>query len=937
MARRWTPGFLSKLFFGGTWILEVTPEGLQIDGRSYGWSSLTRCEAAPAFFWGHLRVAQGEQDLVLRGMPRRLVSEIAACSQTLGAMLPAIRALRAAMASDLYVANKRVREALGAAGAHTAGWDLDDSNLIAPDLEPLRPDLTLFKQVASGDYRAIEARNDQFVAQEMVAHDEYFRSVESSVLTSEQRVATVVMEDCNLVIAAAGSGKTSVLVAKVGYLVKKGYALPEEILVLSFNKSVADEIGTRIKERLVQPGVISAPPEVSTFHAFGMATIKETGPTPKLAQSALSSDLRSRELMKIFFDLIESDPQFQADAIRFLALHGISGTTDEANALAAQLGKSWRELITQPVGTVELPDPGSYLYITLSGDTVRSKQELQIANWLTAMGIEFVYEEPFPPVESHPWTRSYQPDFYYPALDLWHEHFGINIFGEAPTHWGVNRQGMTYEEQAASKRRMLTEVKARWFETTSGDFETGVWEEKLRSNLEKAGAKPQLISWERLQELATSAGFKQAPALDLLGAAIAHFKSNHLSIEELRAKAQASADSDRSRDFVRLFEKVFARYEALLAQASQIDFDDMLRISAQRLREQPVQGRLKAILIDEFQDMSNARAELVKAVLHQNPQATLFAVGDDWQSIYRFAGSDIRVMTQFQKLFGFTRQVTLATTFRCNQGLANLSSEFIRKNPTQISKSVSAVSDLKNAVVRVIFHAGKVDSALFRQLEEMAAWAQRRGAPADVCLLGRYNFQEPANFTALADRFKHDLNLSFSTVHRSKGLGFDFVIVLGMSCAPGTDFPSTRQDDPLLSLFMPIADALPFAEERRLFYVAMTRARRACVLMVPKFGASPFVTEVLETRFQESVRSLEISQDEESEVPDPLTTAMQQVCPECRRGRLLPRTGVNGPFMVCERKDRGFSHCRNIQGHVPPGQSTQFRKAPRSPKRAGPG
>ncbi len=292
--------------------------------------------------------------------------------------------------------------------------------------------------------------------------------------------------------------------------------------------------------------------------------------------------------------------------------------------------------------------------------------------------------------------------------------------------------------------------------------------------------------------------------------------------------------------------------------------------------------------------------------------SALFAVGDDWQSIYRFAGSDIAVMTQFQKLFGFTRQVTLATTFRCNQGLANLSSEFIRKNPSQINKSVVAASDLKNAVVRVIFHAGKSDSALFRQLEEMAAWAQRRGVPADVCLLGRYNFQEPSNFTALADRFKRDLNLSFSTVHRSKGLGFDFVIVLGMSCTPGSDFPSTRQDDPLLSLFMPIADALPYAEERRLFYVAITRARRACVLLVPKFGASPFVTELLESQFQESVRAMEISQEDESDVPDPLTAAMQQVCPECRRGRLLPRTGMNGPFMVCERKARGFSECRNI-------------------------
>jgi DNA helicase-4 len=837
-------------------------------------------------------------------------------------MLPAIAALRLAMAGDRYLSNKMVREALAASGGSVPDWHLDQASLIAPALEPLRPDIQLFKQVKAGNYSEIELRNDRFVAAELALHDDYFRTAETRVLSVEQRVATVVMEDCNLVIAAAGSGKTSVLVAKVGYLVKKGYALPNEMLILSFNASVAKEIKARINERLVQPGVISALPQVSTFHAFGMATINDTGPSMRLASMASSSESRSRKLESIFFDLIETDAQFQADAIRFLALEGVSGATDETSDFAQLLGKSWRDLITEPIDTIELPDPARFLYTTLSGDTVRSKQELQIANWLTLMGIEFVYEKPFPPIDGHPWTFNYRPDFYFPALDLWHEHFGINIFGKAPSHWGFNSQGMTYEEQVASKRKMLTEVKARWFETTSGDFEAGVWEEKLQLHLEKAGATPRFISWKRFQELASKALFKHVEAVDLLGTAIAHFKSNHLSMEVLRTKALASTDSGRSQCFVRLFEKVFARYEAFLAQHSQIDFDDMLRISAQRLRAQPVQGRYKAILIDEFQDMSNARAELVKAVLDQSPRATLFAVGDDWQSIYRFAGSDITVMTQFQKLFGFTRQVTLATTFRCNQGLANLSSEFIRKNPTQINKSVKAVSDLKNAVVRVVFHTGNADTALLSQLDDMATWAQRRGEPADVCLLGRYNKLEPANFTALADRFRGNLNLSFSSVHRSKGLEFDFVIVLGMSGTVGSDFPSNRQDDPLLSLFMPNADALPFAEERRLFYVAMTRARRACVLLVPKSDASPFVMELLETQFQESVRSLEVSQDEVSEVPDPMVAAMQQLCPGCRLGRLMPRVGPYGPFMVCERKARGFSECKNISGHVAPGQST---------------
>lgn len=915
MTKQRTPGFFPRLLFKSNWSLNVVPDGLLIDHRLYGWLDLRECAVVSAFIWGHFQFEHAGKKIILRGMPRRLASDISTCVQALSQMLPAINALRATMASDRYVSNRSVKEALAISHFQASSWEPSQSKLIGSDLDSLRPDIELIKRVSSGNYSDIEERNDEFVKQEIVRFDRYFSSVEASVLSTEQRVATVVMEDSNLIIAAAGSGKTSVIVSKIGYLVKKGYAAPEEILVLSYNKAVAKEIRDRIDDRLVLPAVIPSAPEVSTFHAFGLAKLKEAEPSLRLAPLAQSSKLRSEELSKILHELIQSDMQFQTDAIQFIALYEKSGANEEANDLAAKFGTNWRELIARPIGTFEVPDPGSNLYATLSGDFVRSKQELQIANWLTLMNIKFEYEKPFPSFDSHPWTRDYRPDFYYPDLDLWHEHFGINMFGKAPIDWGINSHGMTYEQQVESKRQMLSEVRACWFETTSGDFETGIWEKKLRVSLKKAGANPQLISWEEAQKLFENGGFTQDAFLDLLGTAIGHFKGNHLNIKDLHTKAETSSDFNRSQTFVRLFEKIFAQYEARLKKASQIDFDDMLRIAAQRLRERPVQGRFKAVLVDEFQDMSNSRSELVRAVLHQNPGARLFAVGDDWQSIYRFAGSDIRVMTEFQKIFGFTRQVVLTKTFRCNQGLANLSSEFIRKNPNQINKSVVAVSGHKSGVVRVIFHAGRADSALFRQLKDMETWAKRRGAPADVCLLGRYNFEEPANFTALAYHFKRDLNLYFSTVHRSKGLGFDFIIVLNMSCKPGSDFPSTRQDDPLLSLFMPIADALPYAEERRLFYVALTRARRACVLLVPKFGASPFVTELLKSEFQESVRSLEISKDEELEVPDPLTTAMQQVCPACRRGRLLPRTGVNGPFMVCDRKERGFSQCKNIQGH----------------------
>ena len=179
---------------------------------------------------------------------------------------------------------------------------------------------------------------------------------------------------------------------------------------------------------------------------------------------------------------------------------------------------------------------------------------------------------------------------------------------------------------------------------------------------------------------------------------------------------------------------------------------------------------------------------------------------------------------------------------------------------------------------------------------------------------------EPANFTALAEKFKENINLTFSSIHRAKGMGYDFVIILGMTSKVGSDFPSTRQDDPVLSLFMPTPDALEFSEERRLFYVAMTRTKQACVLLAPKFYGSPFITEILKTNHQESLLSLELDQDVVIEVPEPFTAVMQQVCPKCQRGRLLPRISQYGPFMVCERKDRGQTECKNIQGHVAPGK-----------------
>ena len=348
----------------------------------------------------------------------------------------------------------------------------------------------------------------------------------------------------------------------------------------------------------------------------------------------------------------------------------------------------------------------------------------------------------------------------------------------------------------------------------------------------------------------------------------------------------------RFRAFFEIFKPVFNEYQKRLLARDEIDFEDMLLNACDLLESNSYQHQFKVILVDEFQDMSNARAHMLKAMLAQSDEIILFAVGDDWQSIYRFAGADISVMTNFQDNFGYTKTTYLSDTFRCNQGIADVATQFILKNPAQIRKIVNASSKSRANSVRVIFHSGNPDSAIYAQLESLNKWAVSKNTVIDVCLLARYNFLEPGIFTALAQTFKDRINLYFSTVHSSKGLGFDAVIVLGMTDKPGTDFPSARQDDPVLSIFMPQGDKLEFAEERRLFYVALTRAKKMVALITPKHEGSSFIRELLKTSLTDqsvasAIGTIEISNDEKYDVPQPLSAANQKICPKCRKGRLL--------------------------------------------------
>ena len=417
---------------------------------------------------------------------------------------------------------------------------------------------------------------------------------------------------------------------------------------------------------------------------------------------------------------------------------------------------------------------------------------------------------------------------------------------------------------------MLNKAKVNWFETTSADFYDGTWHIKLHDKLKEFGEIPDFIGWERYQHIVRKFNrendnndFSEAPLITLLLTSIKHFKNNQLTFDDVEKKIATKNEKDRFIRFFKIFKAIYSEYQRDLTSENNIDFEDMLNEATRIISVNQVTHPFKFILIDEFQDMSNSRAKLIQALKHQSPDTILFGVGDDWQSIYRFAGADQANMINFDEKFGFTKITKLTKTFRFNQGIADISSEFIQKNRQQIKKNVSAVDTGRKNRIRYIGHekikrfpahnSASFDRALASQLNIIREYAIKKTKPTKkitVALLGRYHYLKPNDFDSLKREYSEWLDVSFSTIHSAKGLGWDFAVILGMD----KHFPSTKIDDEVLSLFISQPEDFPHAEERRLFYVALTRAKKAVILLGDIAEPSIFINELSNSEFEDVVR-----------------------------------------------------------------------------------
>ena len=362
-----------------------------------------------------------------------------------------------------------------------------------------------------------------------------------------------------------------------------------------------------------------------------------------------------------------------------------------------------------------------------------------------------------------------------------------------------------------------------------------------------------------------------------------------------------SATKPEAKVFLNILELVMERYQEELASSGQIDFNDMINRARAHVRSGKWRSPYRHIIIDEFQDIANSTWDLVQALRQQVSHARLFAVGDDWQAIYGFNGGDVSIMTGMEQREPALARTDLDVAFRYQQELLDISSQFVMKNPRQLRKKLKAQQGKgKTKPICIIFaEEERKDDAWNKVLQRIAR--QTQGELATVFALGRYTFNVPRSAAAITRDFTaHNLQLKFMTAHRAKGLEADYVVIPEIS-AGEYGFPSNLEDHPVISMLRTSQETFPNAEERRLFYVALTRARQRVFLIAPADNASPFVSEDL---MKPELRKFVTVIGKPVERP---------TCPDCHQKTIRKRTGRNGTFWACSR----YPTCRGALPNCP--------------------
>lgn len=743
----------------------------------------------------------------------------------------------------------------------------------------------------------LKKRNEKFKKEELARYGHLLNNVNGYPLDAQQRDAVVTDEYNNLVIAGAGSGKTLTIVGKLKYLIEAKGIAPEEILLTSFTRKSVNELASRVEAAGIE-GV-----DCNTFHSIGLNQLSGMG-------VANDNELKICTLDYLQEGILDKPEQMQA----YLEFYGLYKHIPKNPSDYKNIGDQYQEYKSSDLETIK----GKL--DTMRGERVNSEQELMIANFLYLNGVNYEYEKNYTGDYDKEGHRAYQPDFYLPDYDIWYEHFGIDKDGKAFPENPIKAQKYIDDmwwKRSVHKKNGTKLIESYSYWNDDQDLLNKV-KRLLKNNGVHLNSDPEFLSC--VYEGLSSDDKYLNSIVKLVTTFLSLAKANDVSMGEIWERGRNAYEGQgymwhRFELFMTFAESIMAAYKRKLNAENQIDFDDMINMAAMKIRHEGIDKKYKYIIVDEYQDISRSRFGLIQAI-REATGAKLMCVGDDWQSIYRFAGSDVSLFTHFEDYVGYAERLKIEQTYRNSQELVNVASRFVEKNPSQIRKHMRSKAVSRQYPVLITQVDDQVVSfeyALDQILDREAGYS------GEILILGRHNrdienvypglvgdkdisFWHEKKTGDLRIKYRGYDKIRYLSVHKAKGLEADDVIVLNLvSSLYG--FPNRLEDDPILQILLGDPENFEFAEERRLFYVALTRTKNTVALIsttsISPKPSSPFVDELKsDDRGQHIlIASLPDSPDEWSPT----------LCPACGSGRLVVRTNeeTGHQFLGCTN----YPHC----------------------------
>ena len=767
----------------------------------------------------------------------------------------------------------------------------------------------------------LQKHRQKYIEHQKKKFSEYFNTIEAYPLTEDQIDACIIDEDNNLVLAGAGTGKTSTMVGRAGFLLNSDQAQPKDILMLAFANKASEEMQERIHDRIKRDDL-----NISTFHKLGIKIISEVERgKPSLSKYAEDNETNEsifKRDVNLWVNELLKDNSYKDKVIKYF--------------------EDYLFIEKSPFSFESQGDYFSYVEAedirTFKGEKVKGHGERIVGNFLFKMGIEYEYEASFQYKTKSMDFRQYKPDFYLPEHNIYIEHFGIDENGNTAPY--INKE--EYHQGIEWKRKTHKDHETVLIETFFHEHIDGSLRNKLTKKLEDAGIEckplPNDAVIETLRENNELTEFAK-----LMSQIIKRYKANWFDQEKLNSKINASPYKEYLDIALELMMPLKDRYEKILIDQDEIDFDDMIGKALEYVLNGRFKPNWKYIMVDEFQDISDPRARLVKALKDKTTNCSLFCVGDDWQAIYRFTGSDISFTTGFSDYFGVTQFTKLKKTFRFNNSISDISSQFVLKNPFQTKKTITTLEKVKTPSVSLLRQTKKVipgDNEKFNkiisklskqvddtssayllgrylQVDQVLESISKLNEKASVLILARYSFFLPS----LPEMKLHEekfptLNLIKNTVHSSKGKEADYVVVLELQSGKH-GFPSEKTTNPLLDALLPTPEDFEFAEERRLFYVAITRAKKRSYLIADMASSSVFIKELLnKDDYDIELNEFNITQDQK--------ITQNFYCIKCQTGIMQPKVNQKNQstfygcshYSLCKHTENGCVECGSLMIRV---------------------